>query len=152
MESSLCKKAAFFALAVAVVTPFKAAAYRGHVYDGDTIGPTFRLTIDGEISFDTPEISRRHGAQCDLEIARGKAARARLRAMIAAAERVEMIPLLDARGAIAQTKDGRGLLRLRLDGTNVGHLLAQDGLAVVYRWRSESVDWCATPPEREARP
>lgn len=135
-------------LAALCTAPVAALAdtYRGHIYDGDTIGPTFRLTIDGDVSFDTPETSARHGAQCPREIALGRAATQRLREMLDGAATIEMMPLIDSRGVILTADDGRGLMRLFVDGENVGHTLARDGLAVLYRWRTESVDWCAASP------
>ena len=123
------------------------------IYDGDTIAPTIRLTIDAEISFDTPETSRRSGAQCDLEIERGKAASARLREIIRKADVFRLEPLYDFNtGEIARTRDRRRLLaRAIADGTNVGHTLAAEGHAMIYNWRTQRIDWCASPPKREAR-
>lgn len=141
--------AALAALAIAGMGAAASADDLGvRVYDGDTIAPTVRLTIDGEISFDTPETAKRHGADCDLEIERGKAAGQRLRAIIAAAGEVRLEFLRDFdTGDLARTGDGKRLLaRMLIDGENVGHILAREGHAVIYRWRSERVDWCTDEP------
>ena len=121
---------------------------RLRLYDGDTAAPTMRLTIDGRTSFDTPEVARWLGAKCELEIARGKAATARLRDMLATARRVEMFPFLDDDGALALIDDGRGLMRVMTDGVNVGIRLAAEGHAMIYDHRAERIDWCAEKPVR----
>lgn len=117
-------------------------------YDGDTVAPTVRLTIDGQTSFDTPETSYRWDAKCDLEIERGKAAKARLREIKKAAQRVDFIPVLDPDGTVARTGGDRPrlLMRMLTDGVNVGKILAAEGLAMVYDWRTERVDWCSAKP------
>ena len=138
-----------FLLPLIVVSP---AAFADplamRVYDGDTVAPTIRLTIDGENSFDTPETAKRHGADCDLEIERGKAAKARLREIVREAETVSMIPLIDEEtGEIARTTDRRRMLfRMLIDGENIGRILTREGHAKLYLWRSETIDWCAETP------
>lgn len=128
--------------------PVLADPLAARVYDGDTIAPTIRLTIDGDISFDTPEISYRTGAQCDAEIELGRRAKERLRQIMKEAERLEFLPVIDPEtGGIARTRGDRRLLfALEADGGNVGHILAGEGLAWIYDWRKERVDWCSTPP------
>lgn len=140
------------AVIVAAVMIYQPAAaeYRGHVYDADTLGPTARLTIDGALSFDAPETSYRFGAECDLEIERGKAARVRTRALLDDPT-AKFRPLLEADGSIARDDIGRLLMRVEIGGENIGHILAREGHAMLYNWRTDKPQWCATPPVLQRR-
>ena len=120
------------------------------IYDGDTVAPTVRLTIDAVESFDAPETFR---PRCPQQLALGQRATRQLREIIDRAERVVIIPILDDDGSIAVTRGSRPrlLMRMEADGENVGAMLAREGLAMQYRWETERVDWCATPPVRLPR-
>lgn len=120
-------------------------------HDGDSGSMSIRFTIDGITSFDTPEIRFRHGAECDLEIKRGKAAKARLRALIKSADLVEVFPMLDERGAIRRDAFGRGIARVIADGENIGITLEREGHGMRYLWETETIDWCAQPPARKLK-
>lgn len=105
-----------------------------YVYDGDTVemscgADVFRARLLG---FDTPET--RH-ARCDAEAAHGAKATQRLRVLVREAETVSMT----ARG---EDRYGRRLVRLRLDGRDVGRQMISEGLAVAYSGGARS-DWCA---------
>lgn len=147
-------RAGFLSLAgIILATTAAADPLRFRFYDGDTVAPTIRLTIDGELSFDTPETAKRHGADCALEIARGRAAGKRLREIVRGADHISMRPLINAEtGEIARTRDqGRLLFQMIVDGENVGRILAREGHAMLYRWKTEAIDWCATPPMKRAK-
>ncbi len=73
-----------------------------------------------------PEITR---PRCPAELARGREARKRLEALIEGAGRAELV------GNGARDRRGRPLVRLILDGRNVGETLMADGLALAWRPR-----------------
>lgn len=104
----------------------------GTVYDGDTVellcGPeNRRARLQG---FDTPETRR---PRCAAEAALGKRATARLRTLVKAG-RVEIFPL-------GRDRYGRDLVRLTVEGRDVGEVLIAEGLARAYRGGARG-GWC----------
>lgn len=105
------------------------------VVDGDTVDmacPTtgrFRARLTG---YDTPESFE---PRCIAEARAARGASERLRGLVAASRRV------DARLGGWDRYDRR-LVRLRLDGRDVGATLIAEGLAVPYRGGAR-IDWCA---------
>lgn len=100
------------------------------VVDGDTVkldGETIRLT-----GFDAPETFR---AQCDAELAQGKAATARLGELISQASVAELayLPRHD--------KYGRELAGLTLDGRKVADTMVREGFARRYSG-GQRRPWC----------
>lgn len=105
------------------------------VTDGDTVELAcaelgrFDARLTG---FDTPEL---FSPRCAAEKRVAATAKARLGAMVRSAS------VVDARiGAF--DRYGRRLVRLRLDGTDVGRVLISEGLAVPYSG-GRRIDWCA---------
>jgi len=105
------------------------------VVDGDTVDMNcagygaFRARLTG---FDTPE-SFEPGCAAEARVARQVTAR--LRTLVANARTVEpRIGEMD--------RYGRRLVRLSLDGRDVGAVLISEGLAVPYRG-GRRIDWCA---------
>lgn len=108
----------------------------GYVYDGDTIAMecgqgehTARI-----MGLDTPETVR---ARCDAELAAGKRATDRLRALVAASE-----VTISRHG---HDKYGRDLIRLKVDGEDVARVMIREGFALRYSGGAR-VDWCARLP------
>lgn len=116
-------------------TPGVGACRVTSVVDGDTVdmactatGP-FRARLTG---FDTPE-SFQPGCAAEARVARQ--ATQRLRALVAQARSVD--------ATLGGTdRFGRRLVRLSLDGRDVGVVLIAEGLAVPYRG-GRRIDWCA---------
>ncbi len=103
-----------------------------YVYDGDTIamdcgGGEVTARV---IGLDTPETVK---ARCDAELAAGKRATERLRALVARGEVV-----IRRRG---YDKYGRDLIRLTVDGRDVADTLVSEQLAVRYRGGARP-NWC----------
>ncbi|MGR3709684.1 MAG: thermonuclease family protein [Alterinioella nitratireducens] len=104
------------------------------VIDGDTVdmacggSAPFRARL---IGFDTPET---YEPRCRAEADLGRQATVRLRAMVAAARATQA----DLRGT---DRYGRRLVRLGLDGRDVGRGLIAEGLAVPYTG-GRRIDWC----------
>ncbi|PIE18387.1 MAG: transposase [Proteobacteria bacterium] len=82
------------------------------------------------IGLDTPETVK---ARCDAELAAGKRATERLRALVARGEVV-----IRRRG---YDKYGRDLIRLTVDGRDVADTLVSEQLAVRYRGGARP-NWC----------
>ncbi len=105
------------------------------VVDGDTVDMTcagmgaFRARLLG---YDTPE-SFEPG--CTAEARAARAATARLRALVSSARAVD--PRF---GGV--DRFGRQLVRLSLDGRDVGSVLIAEGLAVPYGG-GRRINWCA---------
>jgi micrococcal nuclease len=105
------------------------------VVDGDTVdmacagAGTFRARLTG---YDTPES---HEPGCAAEARAARQATERLRALVAGAQSVA--PQV---GGI--DRYGRHLVRLSLDGRDVGAVLIAEGLAVPYSG-GRRIDWCA---------
>jgi micrococcal nuclease len=105
------------------------------VVDGDTVemacagGGAFRARLTG---YDTPES---HEPGCAAEARAGRQATQRLNALLAGARSVE--PRF---GGI--DRYGRHLVRLTVDGRDVGAILIAEGLAVPYSG-GRRIDWCA---------
>jgi endonuclease YncB( thermonuclease family) len=105
------------------------------VIDGDTVDMTcpqtgaFRARLTG---YDTPESFE---PRCAAEAQAARAATARLRALVRQADRQ------DARLG-GWDRYGRRLVRLSLDGREVGATLTAEGLALPYRG-GRRIDWCA---------
>lgn len=129
---------AWFGAVVAVTVALGAGEGHGepvlvrdiYVVDGDTIdvvGARFRL-----VGFDTPETYR---AKCDFERALGRAATARLRALIASGLVLDLVVLP------GRDKYNRGLARLRVGGRDVGEVLISERLARRYDGGRRS-GWC----------
>ena len=101
-----------------------------YVIDGDTIdvdGNRFRL-----VGLDTPETYR---AQCDYELALGRAATARLVELVGSGRHLDLAVLP------GRDKYGRGLARLFVGGRNIAEILTSEGLALAYEGgRRQS--WC----------
>ena len=100
------------------------------VYDGDTIrmdGNRVRL-----MTIDTPEI---FSPQCSAELALGRRASARLRALLNDGE-VE----LERSGSRDRDQYGRLLRIVTVDGASVGYTLVREGLA--RRWDGARRGWC----------
>jgi len=118
------------------LAPYNALAERGctlgYVYDGDTVElkcGAERLTARLQ-GFDTPETK---DPGCPEELAHGTLATERLRALV-------------ARGEVTFHKVGtdkynRVLIRLSVDGNDVGDQLIREGLAVAYQGGAR-IDWC----------
>lgn len=126
--------AAFFLTITAL--PAGAADVPFTVTDGDTI------KLDGQrmrfLEIDTPETYK---PKCDNELRQGKAATARLKAMIAQADDVE----IQRSGKI--DKYERPLIHLSIDGHDAGQLLVDEGLALPWRpgrqaWLERRQHWC----------
>lgn len=100
------------------------------VIDGDTIelgDDKFRL-----LGFDTPET---YYAKCAAEKARGNAATARLRELIAGGD-VQIAPTRK------KDKYGRGLATLYVGGRDVAAIMIEEGLARPYRGGRRG-GWCS---------
>jgi endonuclease YncB( thermonuclease family) len=117
------------------VSPDPVACRVTSVVDGDTVDMTcaatgpFRARLTG---FDTPE-SFEPGCAAEARLARQ--ATQRLRALVAQARRVD--------AALAGSdRFGRRLVRLSLDGRDVGAVLIAEGLALPYDG-GRRIDWCA---------
>lgn len=110
---------AFFLPAPAVAEQIRSANFR--VIDGDTVdvgNERFRL-----VGYDTPETYR---AQCDYELALGRAATARLQDLLNGVQIVELVVLP------GRDRYGRGLARLVIAQRDVGDTLVSEGLARPY--------------------
>lgn len=112
------------ALALIILSCLLAGPARAgtEVIDGDTIrvdGLTFRLTINGSDSFDTPETWK---PRCLAEKMLGAKATERLRELIAGGYSLEDLGNKD--------RYGRGLAAVSVGGENVGKTLIREGLAV----------------------
>lgn len=105
-----------------------------YVYDGDTIAmscngrPEVTARLQG---FDTPETKE---PGCDAELAHGALATDRLRVLVKSGE-------VTIR-RVGRDKYNRPLIRLDVDGEDVGDILIREGLAVAYRGGAR-IDWCA---------
>ncbi|WP_299825323.1 thermonuclease family protein [uncultured Roseobacter sp.] len=112
-------------------TPAETISIR--VIDGDTVDAgldaNIRLTLDDGGGFDTPEIFR---SECTAEADLGAQATVRLQRLLRDASTTD----LDLGGRSCGF--GRYCGALRVDGTNVGETLIQEGLAK----RSKNYDWC----------
>lgn len=118
------------------LAPYNALAEQGcalgYVYDGDTVelkcsGESLTARLQG---FDTAETK---DPGCDAEAAHGALATDRLRALV-------------KQGKVTFEKQGtdkynRVLIRLSVDGEDVGDTLIREGLAVAYRGGSR-INWC----------
>ncbi len=108
-----------------------------HVIDGDTVAMDcpglgeIRARLTG---FDTPEA---FDPSCPAEAGLAGAATERLQNLVRSASTVE--PRFDG-----TDRYGRRLVRLRLDGHDVGTILVGEGLAVRYSGGPRP-DWCARP-------
>lgn len=104
-----------------------------YVYDGDTValGCGAREVTARLQGFDAPETK---APRCAAEAALGRAATARLREMVGAADEVRYRHL-------GHDKYGRALIRLELDGREAGAGLVAEGLAVAYAGGAR-VNWC----------
>lgn len=103
-----------------------------YVYDGDTVAldcPLGRKTTR-LVGFDTPE-TRDPG--CDAELALGKQATLRLRAIVKSGQ-----VAFEGRGF---DKYGRLLAVMTVNGVDVGRTLVAEGLAEPYRGGSR-INWC----------
>lgn len=127
----------FFSIAFAFLLTSPAAT-KTMVVDGDTLkvdGESFRLTIDGSDSFDTPEIYR---AGCLAERLLGERAADRLRELLSSGYEVRELGEND--------RYGRGLWAVSVNGENVGKVLIREGLAVpLYgcpKCRRVAPRWC----------
>lgn len=101
------------------------------IVDGDTIdlyGERWRL-----LGFDAAEVAN---AKCAKELALGRAAAARLGALLAAASAIEHWP-----DAARREKWGRRLSHLTVDGRDVGAILIREGLARPYEG-GRRAGWC----------
>lgn len=101
------------------------------VIDGDTVdrGPLrYRLA-----DMDAPEIRR---ARCPAEREAGRAAKARLAAIVAGAQRVELLPVK------ARDPWGRVIARLEVDGRDVAVTAIAEGWGVAYHGRGARKVWC----------
>lgn len=105
-----------------------------YVYDGDTVamvcGAGGRQTAR-VMGLDTPETVR---SRCPEELAAGKRATVRLRALIAGGQ-----TRIRRNGT---DKYGRALIRLWVDGRDVADTMVNEGLAVRYGG-GRRPDWCA---------
>jgi endonuclease YncB( thermonuclease family) len=118
------------------LAPYDALAEQGcrlgYVYDGDTVelkcgGESVTARLQG---FDTPETKE---PGCPEKLAHGALATERLRALV-------------ARGEVTFRKVGtdkynRVLIRLLVDGQDVGEQMIREGLAEPYRGGSR-INWC----------
>jgi micrococcal nuclease len=106
-----------------------------NVVDGDTVDMRcagtggFRARLTG---YDTPESFE---PRCSAEARAARAATERLRVLVSTARTVE--PRF---GGV--DRYGRQLVRLSLDGRDVGAILIAEGLAVRYSG-GRRIDWCA---------
>ena len=105
-------------------------------------GITGRLRYNGQrlrlLSIDTPETYK---PRCDAELTKGREATARLRELVANAQRIEVVDSGQA------DKYDRRLVHLLIDGRDVGQTLMAEGLAVEWRpgpnaWRERRRHWC----------
>ncbi|MDH2436855.1 thermonuclease family protein [Pokkaliibacter sp. MBI-7] len=127
---------ALFALAILASLPAAAGTQSLSVIDGDTVrynGQRLRL-----LSIDTPETYK---PRCDAELTKGREATARLRELVANAQRIEVVDSGQA------DKYDRRLVHLLIDGRDVGQTLMAEGLAVEWRpgpnaWRERRRHWC----------
>jgi micrococcal nuclease len=108
-------------------------------YDGDTCdaligGRQESVRLAG---FDTPELN--HNAQCAKEQRLARAARDRLRVLIAHARDREFCP--DG-WSFDRDRYGRVLAVLELDGRDVASILIEEGHAVPYSGGRKAHDWC----------
>lgn len=124
-------------MAIAMTFALPAAADT-RVIDGDTIevdGKTYRLTINGSDSFDTPETWKPH---CLAEEMLGEKATERLGELIADGYTLEDLGDTD--------RYGRGLAAVTVGGENVGRILIREGLAVPLsgcpKCRRVTPHWC----------
>jgi endonuclease YncB( thermonuclease family) len=76
------------------------------------------------LSIDTPETYK---PRCDAELTKGREATARLRELVANAQRIEVVDSGQA------DKYDRRLVHLLIDGRDVGQTLMAEGLAVEWR-------------------
>ncbi|MFK7938939.1 MAG: thermonuclease family protein [Roseovarius sp.] len=119
------------------LAPYNALAEQGcilgYVYDGDTVElkcGAERLTARLQ-GFDTAETK---DPRCAEELAHGALATDRLRALVKQGE-----VTFSQRG---YDKYNRVLIRLSVDGVDVGETLVREGLAVPYTG-GKRIDWCA---------
>ena len=104
----------------------------GYVYDGDT----FEMICAGQgrtariIGLDTPET---RDAACDAELALGKQATMRMRALLASGDVKMAVDGYD--------RYGRDLVRVTVDGRDVAGVMIGEGLAVAYRG-GRRIEWC----------
>ncbi|EKY4220612.1 thermonuclease family protein [Klebsiella variicola] len=105
-------------------------------------GITGRLRYNGQrlrlLSIDTPETYK---PRSDAELTKGREATARLRELVANAQRIEVVDSGQA------DKYDRRLVHLLIDGRDVGQTLMAEGLAVEWRpgpnaWRERRRHWC----------
>ena len=106
--------------------------------DGDTLkvdGKSYRLTIDGSDSFDTPETYR---AKCLAEKLLGEKATDRLRGLLAGGYEVRDLGKTD--------RFGRSLWSVSVGGENIGEILIREGLAMPLincpRCKRVGPGWC----------
>jgi micrococcal nuclease len=101
------------------------------VVDGDTIRDGHVETYRIE-NLDAPEIGR---ADCPAERAMGEAARALVQRWVAAADTVEAFPVG------RRDRYGRVIVRVEIDGEDMGQMLIARGLAV--HWTGRKHNFCA---------
>lgn len=104
-----------------------------YVYDGDTVAldcGTGRELTARLVGLDTPETKE---PGCDAELALGKRATLRLRAL------VDQGPVRLSR--VGVDKYRRPLMRMWIGPSEVAEVMVQEGLAVAYRGGAR-IDWC----------
>ena len=84
------------------------------------------------MGLDTPETYR---AQCDYELALGRAATARLVELVGSGSHLDLAVLP------GRDKYGRGLARLFAGGRNIAEILTSEGLARAYEG-GRRLSWC----------
>ena len=103
-----------------------------YVYDGDTVSIISRDQAETArlIGFDTPETKN---SGCAMEAALGREATLYLRHLAS-----QGVPTFSGSD---RDKYGRLLVTMRVDGTDVGDMLIDEGLAVPYRGGTR-INWC----------
>lgn len=117
------------------VAPASGGCVVEYVYDGDTVSldcPGRPLERARLVGFDTPEV---FSPGCAAEKRLGDAATARLRTLVAAGT----VTAVRRQG---YDRYDRALVRLELDGVDVGRTLIAEGLAVPYSG-GRRINWCA---------
>lgn len=112
------------------------------VVDGDTLHDNRRNTDYRVFGIDTPETMH---AKCDAERALGKAAAARVEALVAAAGEIRALPAWDPRGRDKWPRDGFGrrIAIIEMDGVSLAATLLAEGIARPWKPGQPPIDWCA---------